>query len=216
MKLKLIKSALIGAFIVLASTVAASAQTNAAGQTMGTNAAGQVVPVNSSIQASNFLQYFHIPQPIQNAFSALGQGLNDAQPYIGNKVFAIEAGTLYNSGDKKGKFGGFLDVTVPISQQVGVGIAGGYLNGHWLDASVNVQLGTTISLPYVGDVFGYIADGPEYDFQAKSLGAYNFAGAIKKFPISKTSTFTIGAAVGNISTLPGTTIAAGGSWTATF
>ena len=191
----------------LCATSPASAQsTNAA----PTNAPA---PFQSS---SNWMQLIGLPPALQAGLSTIGAGLLDAEPYISNKVASIETGAFYDSSLSKGKLGFFLDGSVPLTQQTGVGIGGAYLGNHWLDATVNLQLGTTVTIPYLGQVYSYVSSGPEYDFNAKTLGAYNFAGAIKKFDLSKTWTLTVGAGAGDISTLKGTVIAGGLSLTKKF
>lgn len=208
---------------MLFAALAASLITCTAEAQSTTNAQGQVsVPPGST----NLVQLLGLPDSFNTALATVESGFVDAAPYISNGIVTLEAGGLYNASDKHGKFGGFLDLTVPTSQQSGVGVGAGYLNGQLLDASVSLKLGTTTSLPLVGTVYAYISEGPDYNFQAKSIGNYGFVGFVKKFtlltkvdPTGKvipSLVGTFGAGVGNVSTLPGETIAFGASLTKTF
>lgn len=172
--------------------------------------------VTNSAPATNIVQLLGLPPTWSDIISVIGRGLVDAAPYIPNAVADLEVGGLYNSNDKNGKFGGFADLTLPITQQTGVGLGGAYLNDQVLAANVNIKLGTTTTLPLLGPVYTYMSSGPSYDFHAKAMGAYNFVGFIKKWAISDRLTFTTGLAVGDISTLPGVCLAGGTSITYHF
>jgi hypothetical protein len=147
--------------------------------------------------------------------------LADAQPYFSNGIYAIEGGVMYNPSDKTGKIGGFLDLQVPVAQQASIGFGGAYLDDHWLDASISARVGTTLNWPtnlplvgsFIGPTYAYLESGPDYDFHTHGVGSYNFAGIIKQWDISSKWKFTMGAAIGNISTLPGTDFAGGVSLT---
>jgi hypothetical protein len=157
--------------------------------------------------STNVLQLLGFGTNVSGAVSVLEEGLIDAAPYITNDMLQVGIGPLYNGSDPKGKFGFFADATVPIGTQAGFGITGAYLNSSFLCGSMNLKLGTTVTLPVIGPVFTSIYSGPQYDFQTRSIGAYSFAGAIKKFDLNPGLDLIVGGGVGNISTLPGVCIA---------
>lgn len=169
-------------------------------------------PAPSSV-ATNVGQLIGIPQDWNDAASVILSGLVDAVPYIPNKIVDVEAGGLYNPSAKKGTLGSFVDITLPVSNQAGIGVGTAYLNRGWLCATVNLKVGTTVTVPTLGAVYVSMASGPEYDLQAGKLGAYNFSEAIKKWDLNKTLVLTAGIAIGNISTIPGPCLGFGASLT---
>ena len=123
-------------------------------------------------------------------------------------------GCCTNKGIPRGKIGGFLDASVPVTQQSAIGFGGAYIGNQWFDATVNLKLGTTFQYPLVGKVYNFVASGPDWAFHSKyglqtGVGAYNFAGVEKTWDLSKKWNLTVGFAVGDISQLPGLTYAGG-------
>lgn len=163
-------------------------------------------PFTVTAPKTNILQVLSAPQWLQSAFVSLA----DDAPYISNQVVMLEVGALYNNSLKE-KFGAFADLRIPTSQQTSVGLASGYLDNQILFGSVTFQIGTTTTIPIVGQVYAFVEDGPAWDFKDKEAANYIFTGLEKKFDISKHWAATIGAGIGNISSIQGQEKALGGS-----
>lgn len=171
-----------------------------------------VLPAKAQTNVStNLGQTLSIPPSVITLWNQLGTALNDTKPYFSNDIGNFALGGLYDKAIPKGKLGMFAMATVPTSlvasNQTSVGFAGCYLGKQWLDANVTLQLGTTVNkLPLLGSVYLYVASGPDYNFQTRSVGAFNFAGfQYNLFPhASKTWYFSINGGAGNVSTFPGT------------
>jgi hypothetical protein len=215
--------------ITIASMVcslATAATFNGQQVTQSTNAQGQIIltPVAGSVETpgvlstntpSNFLQFAGASSSVQQLFSDASSVFYDAQPYITNDIVQFDAGILYNKAMASGsKLGGFADVNIPTTQQLAIGFGGAYIGRQWLDATVNIKLGTTWSWPLIGKVYAWVAEGPDYNFQSKGIGAYSFAGVTKGWDVytgSKGQHLMLSAdvGVGDVSTFAGTDILLG-------
>jgi hypothetical protein len=147
-----------------------------------------ILPTNAAA-STNLGQVLGLPAGITAGWNTFLSGLVDASPYISNDIVNVDVGMLYNSSDKHGKVGAYLGASVPTSQQTAIGIGGFYLDNHFGNATVNLQLGTTMSNVFLlGKVYTFIASGPDYDFskdpltgKAYGIGAYNAAGFEKSW-----------------------------------
>ena len=208
--MKRIQSVLLAVGLLAAVTLcqAASSTTNST----STNSAGQTVSTAPmpNITASLGLNTNATMGKVASDFLA---ALADAQPYVSNNTYTIEAGMMYNGTLPKGQMGGFMDVQVPVAGQTSIGFGGAYINDTWYDANIAAKVGTTINWitntpligKYIGPVYTYASSGPDWSFKTHSVGAYNVVGFIKAWDISSKWNLSIGGGPGDISTIPGTT-----------
>ena len=216
--MRILKTLLVA---VLLAASSARASTNSLGQTLGTNAAGQIVPVSSSpdlqLSATNLSGLLGLPLGVQGVFSSIQSALKDTVPFITNDALHVDMGALYNRHATFGRFGAFADAVIPgaIAAQTSVGFGGAYLDRQWLEANVNIQFGTTMTLPVlgslIGPLYGWVATGPDYNLKTRSIGAYNFVGVLWHKPLpalpllGKNWNLLISGGAGDFSTIPGTT-----------
>ncbi|HUD81969.1 MAG TPA: hypothetical protein VMQ67_00635 [Candidatus Saccharimonadales bacterium] len=175
-----------------------------------TNLVAQI-PVSTTVvvttaPATNISQMLGLGTGVGSILGTIQEALTDAQPFITNDMLHVNGGGLYNNSATHGKFGGFLAATIPgaIAAQTSVGFGGAYLDKQWLEANVNIQLGTTITIPLVGPVYGWIASGPDFNIKSHAIGGYNFTGVTKAWRLSPTWSFLLSGGVGDFSTIPGT------------
>jgi hypothetical protein len=173
-------------------------------------------PAPPPAEATNVTQLLGLPASWASVGSLVESTFVDAEPYISNGIVTVEAGALYDSAAVKGRYGGFLDATVPMSQQSSIGIGAEYLNHKIIAGQVAVTLGTTTTLPVIGQVYAAVSTGPSVGFNGAGIGAYNFASARKKWQLSKSWTLTVGAGTGDVSQIPGEQFAGGFSLTKSF
>lgn len=198
MKRLLILCAALAAFTVNASTNLSPASVSA---------------INAAVTPTNVFQWIGLPSGFQGVLGSIQGALNDAQPFIANDMLHLDVGGLYNRHATRGQYGGFIDALIPgaIAKQTSVGFGLAYLDNQWLEANVNLQLGTTMTLPVIGKLYAWVASGPDYNLKTRSIGAYNFAGALKAWKLPKLPllggnwNLLVSGGLGDFSTIPGTT-----------
>lgn len=198
------------------ATVTVSPGTNGS---LSTNA--NVTVTTSTVTPTNISQLLGFSPSFQQLLSDATGVFNDVSPYITNDIVQIDTGILYNRAAKGGNLGAFADVNVPVSQQANVGFGGAYLDNTWLDATINIKLGTTFNWPVVGKVYAWVASGPDYNFKEKQIGAYDFAGLFKTWDIYHNAggvgwNIGLNGGIGDISSFPGTCYLLGVSVNAHF
>lgn len=161
--------------------------------------------------ATNLIQLIGLSPSLQQIGSTILNAFTDAQPYISNDIVDLAAGGLYNKSLASGKFGGFLEADIPTYQQMGIGVGAAYLDNTLFDATVNLKLGTTATLPVIGKVYMWAASGPDYAFahrvgkvtEAGGIGAYNFVGAEKDWDVGHGWVAGVNLGTGDISQISG-------------
>lgn len=196
MKLSLKPLALCAA-LALAGLLAANAQTN----TTGTNSLAGI---------TNTLSNLGLGSNVVNGVGFVANSLLDAQPYVKNGGILFEAGALKIGSS----YGAYADIQLPLntnSWQITYGTVFGYISNRLYSATLNVTLGTQVSIPgatnlpvvgkYVQPLYAFAESGPGYNFQAHQVVAQYFAGVKYLQPVG--TNWGIGAsyALGGISDL---------------
>ena len=151
----------------------------------------------------------------QQLWSDIENVFDDAQPYITNDIVNLDVVGLYDKSLTDGKFGVFSDVNVPMTQQSAIGFGAGYINRTFMDATVNLKLGTTFNYPFIGKVYNWAGSGPDYNFKVRKIGAWNALGAQRTWSVWSSSSSKEGlnlsanVGVANESTVPGVMVLAG-------
>ena len=205
MKIDIVKKALFVSALLIASALSASATTTptvhvtraeaapavtttatpAPAVTTGTVIGSPATSLATNIGPTNLISLLGGGASAQQLASDVAGFFADAQPYLSNSIGTIDAALLYDKTLPKGKIGGFLGATIPVSQQAAIGFGGAYLGNTWYDATLNIKLGMTLSLPFIGKYYGWAGSGPDYNFRAKSIGAWNALGVEKDWDLGK-------------------------------
>lgn len=122
----------------------------------------------------------------------------DAKPYFTNDTIRIGVNGAYVDH----KWGGFVDVVVPVNDQIGIGFAAAYINHSFYDASLNVNAGTTWNVPVLGSIYTAAETGPGYNLKLHEAVVQSSMYGIKKWNLGKWE-LAVNAGVLNISDLPG-------------
>lgn len=140
--------------------------------------------------------------------AVVGKMLLDTTPYVTNGNVLLEGGALKMGS----KYGGFLDIQFPVntnSWQMTYGTAIGYISNRVYSATLNVTLGTQVSVPgatnlpfigkYVQPLYAYAESGPGYNFASHQVIAQYFAGVKYIQPISMKFNLGVSYGIGGIS-----------------
>lgn len=163
-----------------------------------------------------------VPTPAIPALSGIAgviaNQLVDDAPYITNGNVSVDLAALYNSSNPKGTghLGIFGDIVFPVAKQGAIGIGGGEMARHSFISPVTITLGTTFTnLPAVlGNWYGYIGDGPLYDFTGKQVGNWACTGLFHNWKVSTKVNLGVKFGVYDDSVIPG--IGYFGALTGTF
>lgn len=171
---------------------------------------GAMAQTNASLGSlTNALAAGGVSSNTVSAIGAVANSLFDAEPYVKNGGILFEAGALKLGSS----WGAFADIQLPIntnSWQLTYGTCIGYISNRVYSATLNVTIGTQVSIPgatnlpfigkYIQPVYAFAESGPGYNFQAHQVVAQYMGGFKYAQPIGD---YTVGVsyALGGISDL---------------
>lgn len=174
-----------------------------------------LMAASSAVAQTNTPPPSGIPVPVPDwlvkAGEDVGAFFKDAQPYFTNNQIRLGGYGAYIGGHP----GGIFALSVPVSDQVSLGIAGAYLHNTWYDASLGINFGVTKTLPLVGDVRLWAETGPGYNFHSRDAIAQSATGATKKWSLFG-GELAVTAGALNISDISGMGWLLGGSYNLRF
>lgn len=148
-----------------------------------------------------------LPGGLSQLVGDVGNFFTDAKPYFTNGVVRPGLAGIYLNK----KYGGLLDVQIPVNSQITMGFAGAYYNNTFYDASFSTTLGTTWNVPLIGHVYSSIGSGPGWDFKKHQAIAHSEALLTKDIRIGKGDLYlSVGAL--NVSSVSGVGYVAGASY----
>lgn len=177
MKTKLL---LIGVAAIMLATVSLKAQTvTTVPNLLDTNSLNSVVPQTGVVH--------DLALAGEDAWS----NIKLAMPFTTNGQATLRIGVGVNTDSKK-EVTAFM-LTVPVSQNVAIGIVAANIGSTFYEGGANLTLGMTNNWPVIGTVRSFAGDGVVYDFIKRNPANYAFAGFEKDWYIS--SRWEVGVAV---------------------
>lgn len=193
--------------ICLATSLRADVSTNTA--PFGTG------PGSTNLTGSNVLAQATGSSQFNADLAKLGgdlwQDVLNLQPLTTNGVGTAYLGYGRNLSTKNNIFAAMF--TMPTSAHTAIGVAGYHMGSTWAEGAVSLQITATNTVPILGALHYFVADGPAWSFSQNGIVNFASSGIQKDWDISSRWHAGLGAVIANTSDRPGVDVIIGGHLT---